>query len=68
MICQMDFYNIGISMINMYWHFNEHWHFNDYNIGILMIDISKIFAWWISFWVENDLGGFWMGGFCLQGS
>ena len=47
MICPMDFYNIGISMIN---------------IGILMIDISKILAggfhpgWkmtWVDFgWVD----------------
>ena len=31
-----------------------------------MIDISKILAGWISSWVENDLGGFRLGGKWLK--
>ena len=31
-----------------------------------MIDISKILAGWISSWVENDLGGFCLGGKWLK--
>ena len=45
--------NIGISMIITI-------------ISILMIDISKILAGWISSWVENDLGGFLLGGKWLK--
>ena len=35
-------------------------------ISILMIDISKILAGWISSWVENDLGRFRLGGKWLK--
>ena len=35
-------------------------------ISILMIHISKILAGWISSWVENDLGGFRLGGKWLK--
>ena len=31
-----------------------------------MIDISKILAGWISSWVENDFGGFLLGGKWLK--
>ena len=53
--------NIGISMIN----------FGISMISILMIDMSKnlagwILAGWISSWVENDLGGFCLGGKWLK--
>ena len=53
--------NIGISMIN----------FGISMISILMIDMSKnlagwILAGWISSWVENDLGGFRLGGKWLK--
>ena len=48
--------NIGISMIN----------FGISMISILMIDMSKNLAGWISSWVENDLGGFRLGGKWLK--
>ena len=35
-------------------------------ISILIIDVSKILARWISSWVENDLGGFCLGGKWLK--
>ena len=57
------------STVSIHGHSSPYLNFNEtdfYNIGIsmisiLMIDISKIFAGWISSWEENDLGGFCLG-------
>ena len=58
-----------LSTVSIHGHSSPYLNFNEtdfYNIGIsmisiLMIDISKIFAGWISSWEENDLGGFCLG-------